>query len=374
MGRARAKTKKSVPIVTNSSQSSSSSATPAISALLDKAQELIVQCDFPLARKFIERALVRGDGEMMGVVLLETGEVDKAREAIVFNIAPTTSNSCYTPPPPSAHLYLAQLSADPYTALKHYQAAVDILQTQLKGKAPSPTQGDEQDEGEDEVRSNIVRAYVGMVEVWMDPEYDLCFDPAASSTCDSLLADALQIDPHNLEALQCLASVRLSQEKTEEALAALLTFPPSSPDAPPARNQALVAALPLSVRLARAKLLLECGAYHVALDVLENVLASDDSSVEGWYLMGWGWWLVAERQKEGGKVEGSEGLTWEDMARDSRDCLETCQMTHPILEHVQELLGTLNALGIMSSPVQDDEEGDGDGWEDASDDEDVEMS
>jgi hypothetical protein len=90
MGRARAKAKKSVPIVTNPSRSSSSSATPAISALLDKAQELIVQCDFPLARKFIERVLVRDDGsvseknqarEMMGVVLLETGEVDKAREA-----------------------------------------------------------------------------------------------------------------------------------------------------------------------------------------------------------------------------------------------------------------------------------------------------
>jgi tetratricopeptide (TPR) repeat protein len=155
---------------------------------------------------------------------------------------------------------------------------------------------------------------------------DKSFDPTASSTCDSLLANALQIDPHNLEALQCLASVRLSQEKTEEALAALLTFPPSPPNAPPARNQALVAALPLSVRLVRAKLLLECGAYHDALDVLENVLASDDSSVEGWYLMGWGWWLVAERQKEGGEVEGSEGLTWEDIARDSRDCLETCQM------------------------------------------------
>lgn len=389
MGRTRAKAKKSALTVTKSVQSSSSSATPAISALLDKAQELIVQCDFPLARKFIDRALVRDDGstseknqakEMMGVVLLETGEVDEARELFLTLLPPHPTAP--VPPPPSAHLYLAQLSADPHTALKHYQAAIDILQTQLKGKAPSLTQRDEQDEGEDEVRSNIVSAYVGMVEVWMDPEYDLCFDPAASSTCDSLLANALQIDPHNLEALQCLASVRLSQEKTEEALAALLTFPPSSPDAPPAHNQALVAALPLSVRLARAKLLLECGAYHEALNVLENVLASDDSSVEGWYLMGWGWWLVAERQKEGGEVEGSEGLTWEDVARDSRDCLETCQMLHesqsdpdtPILEHVLELLGTLDALGIMPSPVQDDDEGDVDGWEDASDGEDVEMS
>ncbi|KAG1738372.1 uncharacterized protein EDB91DRAFT_1237746 [Suillus paluster] len=389
MGRARAKAKKSAPIVTSSSQSSSSSATPAISALIDKAQEFIIQCNFPLARKFIERVLARNDGsvneknqarEMMGVVLLETGEVDEARELFLTLLPPHPTAP--TPPPPSAHLYLAQLSADPHTALNHYQAAIDILQTQLKGKAPSPIQENEQDEGEDEVKSNIVRAYIGMVELWMDPEYDLCFDPAASSTCDLLLANALQVDPYNLEALQSLASVRLSQEKTEEALAALLTFPPSSPDAPPAHNQALVAALPLSVRLARAKLLLECGAYHDALDVLENVLASDDTSVEGWYLMGWGWWLVAERRKEGGEVEGSEGLTWEDIARDSRDCLETCRTLHesqsdpdtPILEHVQELLGTLDALGILPSPIQDDEEGDGDDWEDASDDEDVEMS
>lgn len=122
-----------------------------------------------------------------------------------------------------------------------------------------------------------------------------------------------------------MASVRLSQEKPEEALAALRTFPPSSPNTPPARNQALVATLPLPVRLVRGKLLLECGAYHDALEVLEGVLASDDTSVEGWYLIGWGWWLVAERRKEGGDVEGSEGLVWEDIARDSRDCLETCQ-------------------------------------------------
>lgn len=90
MGRTRTKVKKSAPIVTNSLQSSSNSSSPAISALLEKAQDLIIQCDFPLAHKFIERVLARDDGsaneknqakEMMGVVLLETGEVDKAREA-----------------------------------------------------------------------------------------------------------------------------------------------------------------------------------------------------------------------------------------------------------------------------------------------------
>jgi len=105
MGRTRTKVKKSAPVVTNSLQSSSTPTTPAISALLEKAQDLITQCDFPLAHKFIERVLTRDDGsvneknqakEMMGVVLLETGEVDKAREASrAFFFLLARLNSCH---------------------------------------------------------------------------------------------------------------------------------------------------------------------------------------------------------------------------------------------------------------------------------------
>ena len=162
-------------------------------------------------------------------------------------------------------------------------------------------------------------------------------DPAASSTCDSLLSHALQIDPQNLEALQTLASVRLSQEKPDEALVALRTFPP-----PPAQDSAestdlrshallLLDALPIQTRIARAKLLLECSAYPDALALLEGVLATDDTNIEGWYLMGWTWWLLAERKKDGDVSAtpelGDDGqeLGWQDMARDARDCLETCQ-------------------------------------------------
>ena len=162
-------------------------------------------------------------------------------------------------------------------------------------------------------------------------------DPAASSTCDSLLSHALRIDPQNLEALQTLASVRLSQEKPDEALVALRTFPP-----PPAQDSAestdlrshallLLDALPIQTRIARAKLLLECSAYPDALALLEGVLATDDTNIEGWYLMGWTWWLLAERKKDGdapaSAEPGDDGqeLEWRDMAKDARDCLETCQ-------------------------------------------------
>lgn len=43
------------------------------------------------------------------------------------------------------------------------------------------------------------------------------FDPEAEKTCEELLNLALRTDPGNTEALQSLASVRLSQRRPEEA-------------------------------------------------------------------------------------------------------------------------------------------------------------
>ena len=43
------------------------------------------------------------------------------------------------------------------------------------------------------------------------------FDPAAEKTCEDLLNLALQVDPGNSEAYQSLASVRLSQQRPDDA-------------------------------------------------------------------------------------------------------------------------------------------------------------
>lgn len=73
--------------------------------------------------------------------------------------------------PPSAHLYLAQLSDDdPKLALQHYQSAVNIFQAQLKGKVRADG---ESAKDEAEIKSSIVQALVSQVEIWMDPSYDL---------------------------------------------------------------------------------------------------------------------------------------------------------------------------------------------------------
>lgn len=194
----------------------------------------------------------------------------------------------------------------------------------------------------------------------LTPRMPVCsVDPTASSTCDSLLSHALQIDPQNLETLQTLASVRLSQEKPDEALLALRTFPPppvqgAAATAVDPRSHALLllATLPIQTCIARAKLLLECGAYPDALSLLEGVLASDDANIEGWYLMGWAWWLSAERKKEGdvsatvGLGEDGGELEWQDIARDARDCLETCQTVGDLYTPRSPLLFFLPVVGL----------------------------
>jgi hypothetical protein len=90
-------------------------------------------------------------------------------------------------------------------------------------------------------------------------------------------------------------------------------FPPDSPAMPP-----------LPVRLSLTRLFLELSLFVHALAILSSVLATDDQEVEGWYLEGWCFFLMAEQARETGA--SVDGLTWEQLARDARDCLETCQM------------------------------------------------
>ncbi|KAG6890120.1 hypothetical protein C0992_003073 [Termitomyces sp. T32_za158] len=273
-----------------------------------------------------------------------------------------------SPPPPSAHLYLAQLNdGDPRLALQHFQAAIDILSIQLKGKERASDESSKNDEAE--LRSTIVQAFIGQVEIWMDPSYDLCFEPDADKTCENLISQALQVDPNSPEALQTLASVRMSQERPddakeclEKAWAAWKDLDLDDPRLPS-----------IPGRLALVRLFLELSLYTPALLVLQGVMSSDDQEVEAWYLEGWCFFLMSEQAREtGGTIDD---LTWQELAKDSRDCLETCRVLHtnqqhpdtPLLEHVGELVDKLEALGVAMSPMDaPDDEGD-DGWEDVDD-------
>jgi tetratricopeptide (TPR) repeat protein len=397
--------------------------------LLSKARSLVSQCDYELGVKFIERVLHRRPDhvearELLGVIQVEVGEVDLARQTFSSLIPP--SPTAPPIPPPSAYLYLAQLAdQDPRAALAHYQSAVDIFVTKLDPSSPSHVskqqpqqQADEDEESEvepetvEDVKRDLVRALIAMVEIWMDPEYDLCFDPAAPSTCESLLNLALHTDPNNAEAQQCLASVRLSQDRAEDALSILLHaysiwkdhIPPSSDtdalDANPSSTLDPTLIPPIPTRLALTKMFLELARYTEALEVIQSVMGEDDEEVEAWYLEGWCFWLMAEKAKESGGclrvVDGATGkesdadkLGWKNLAKDARDgfsCwillqlhVSTSHPDTPLLQHAQELIAKLQEMGVEKSPEDDGEEWGGinaddeDQWEDDDEAEDVEM-
>lgn len=80
MGRTRPKTRKARPPIDDIAERQ-----PTIEASLEKAHELIVQCDYDLARRFIDRVLKRAPNnseakEILGLVQLETGDLDAAKQ------------------------------------------------------------------------------------------------------------------------------------------------------------------------------------------------------------------------------------------------------------------------------------------------------
>ncbi|KAB5590651.1 TPR_2 domain-containing protein [Ceratobasidium theobromae] len=356
---------------------------PSIQSLFGKAQELLIQCNYDLAHRFVQRILEREPSnaearEMSAVIDLERGEIITAKETFLSLVPP--SNAAPNPPPHSAYLYLAQLSDGPQEALGHYRAAVGLIANRVK---PGSTTTEETDE----LKKIAAKALVAMIEIWMS---DLCMEPEAESQCDSLLAQAHSTDPGNVEVLQAEASIRLSQNRPEDAQRSAVAaweswreLPPDDPRIPTGET-----------RLQLAKLMLEIGSNGDALEIIAGVVAEDDQDVEAWYLEGWCLWGMAEQVKTGEKLGGDAGkgkekqedseveLGWEELAKDARDCLETCKMLHvaqqhgdkPMLAHVKELLAILDELGIKASLEHSEEEGGNDGGEWVDEDEDVEMS
>lgn len=155
-----------------------------------------------------------------------------------------------------------------------------------------------------------------------------------------------------------------------------------------------------------------------ALEVLSGVVEGDESSVEGWYLGGWGLWLLAERG-EGGRqaVEGASARAEAESAvedgaetftkiendnrgpnsssiqaekdrvthlRDSRTWFNTClslaaQLDYEddrLRDHAQELVQEIERLLLekgLAFEDDDEDEDEEDGWEGVDSSEEDEM-
>ena len=278
-------------------------------------------------------------------------------------------------------LWLAQVSEEGgKESILCFEKGCEVLRNEIEVLQDSLPESADEGVGKilDERRAKLADALCGMAEVYMT---DLSWEEDAEQRCESYVTEAVAVCPERLSAgcLQTLASVRISQERADEASAALK------------RSLVIWRDIPMEVedearpdfatRVSLARLLMEVEVELEALVVLEGLMKEDDESVECLYLGGWCHVLISEKQsnEEGKKKSQEQAKTWLD------SCLRLFKMQEyeddRLRDHAHELRQNLNkALGVDEDDEaweDEDDEDDGDELEinghDAEDD-DVEMT
>ncbi|SAM06465.1 hypothetical protein [Absidia glauca] len=314
------------------------SANYTVDDLLPRIQENIDSMDYPMAYAFCEKALALAPTDIrvlepLGQVEIELEKFPEARQHFLqaIQLQPDTGYSKY--------MYLGQLSVEK-EAIGAFQKGVDLMMAERQQRG-------DQDEEAQLLAQKIATALCSMTEIYLT---DCCFEPEAEQKCEEYLQQAQQVDPTNAEVYQLLASVRLSQQRNEEAAQILeqsISFwiekeigDPTIPN--------------YDARLALIKLLLEVGMVQHAFVVLERLQKENDQVVDLWYLYGWTYYCMGEDET----AQEDERLAhWED----ARDCLElalklstvTGYDDEALLEHTKELIASINAVVPPSAPEEE---------------------
>lgn len=164
------------------------------------------------------------------------------------------------------------------------------------------------------------------------------------------MTEAVLVSPESPAVLQTLASVRISEERMDDARSALT------------RSMELWRHLPsddvnipdFATRISLARLLLEVEMEPEAVEVVDQLDQEDDQSVEALYLGAWSRYLLFEKGAE--------------TASDSRDWFRRCLRLYTsedyedekLRQHVVEMITKLDEI---LGPPATEEEDDGE-WED----------
>ncbi|KAK2045908.1 TPR domain-containing protein [Colletotrichum somersetense] len=343
-----------------------------------KLQEGDLENAVSAAKKALDGTGAGGDYELaavnlLGLIAIEMGEVDEARayflRAVELDVDGTLDERIGGGP--EKFLWLAQLSEEGgQDSVNWFDKGAQSLRGQIQVLADLPKRSAEQEAQLEERKMKLGGALCAVAEVYMT---DLSWEADAEQRCEALITEAGLVAPESAETWQTVANVRISQEKVEEARAALarslelwVNLPPLDPKVPD-----------FPTRISLVRLLLEVEMEKEAIEVLERLVGDDDQSVEAWYLGGWALFIIGEKVK--GKDEsqlGEDDEDWKSTWDTSRRWLMRCQKLYQqqeyederLGEHAKELLASINKE--LGDPPAEDED---DGWEDAGSDEDEAM-
>ncbi|KAJ5221716.1 uncharacterized protein N7469_010603 [Penicillium citrinum] len=325
----------------------------------------------PTAQQALELAGDNGSAQLPAVNLLgeinvELGDIDTARDcfARAVELDPNGSIPESEGGGSEKFLWLAQLNE---------QGGAESVQWFEKGVASlrhtlQTLDGKTSKEGLAEIQEKKLKlsnALCAVAEIYMT---DLSWEEDAEARCDALISEAISVTPDAPEVLQTLASIRISQLRTDEAQAALRKSIGLWKDLPPDD----LSIPDFAVRISLARLLMEVSLEFEALEVLERLILEDDQSVEAWYLGGWCLYLLAEKQ------QAPKDITEDDPTESprhaslvaSREWLKQSLKLYQLLEyederlrdHAAELVQGMNQE--IGEDMDDDSEAEGEGeWE-----------
>lgn len=246
-----------------STSSTSSSSTFTSDQLLEKAAEFVEDCHYDIGAKFYLRALEMNPKNTLIMDALADAylQLDQVNEAVLLleksiSLAPNSGATKW--------LSLAQLKLG-QEALECYECGIKLLSANKESPQPII----------------LASAHCSVVELHMT---DLCDSEGAEQTCENHLAQALQLHPDGFEPNTMAASLRLVQQRRDEAIAHVDKVIASVNAAAPGNVARLEFSLPL--RFSAAKSMIEVGRHDAAAGVLEGVLYGDDGNPEVWCVLG----------------------------------------------------------------------------------------
>ncbi|KAE9376843.1 putative UPF0661 TPR repeat-containing protein C16D10.01c [Stipitochalara longipes BDJ] len=347
------------------------------SILLAQATAALQQGDIAAAVKPAKRAASLLDLQseealpalsLLGEIHIELGEIDAARQYFLQAAAIDEDGTIGEDVGGGAEkfLWLAQLSEEGgQDSVDWFEKGAVCLRIQIQHLLDQKNLNKAAEALLEEKTRKLTGALCAVVEVYMT---DLSWEEDAEQKCEALVTEATMVAPGFPEPWQTLANVRISQERMDDARAALKRSLDLWRNLPP--ESSVVPDFPTRVSLAR--LLMEADMDVDAIEVLERLVGEDDTSVEVWYLGGWGLYILGEKQKGGEvKAENGDGGSWRVSWISSRQWLTQSLVLFKqqeyederLGEHAKELLAKLNA-NLEGEGTNGDQDEEGQEWED----------
>ncbi|RAH72041.1 ACL4 family protein [Aspergillus aculeatinus CBS 121060] len=224
-------------------------------------------------------------------IYVELGDIDTARAHFLRAVEADPNGTIPESQGGGAEkfLWLAQLSEEGgKDSVQWFEKGVSSLRHAIQQLEQNP--GPKEAAELLEKKRKMANALCAVAEIYMT---DLSWEEDAENRCETLITEALLVEPNGPEVLQTLASIRISQLRTDDAKAALRRsleiwkdLPPEDPSIPD-----------FATRISLSRLLMEVALEFEALEVLERLILEDDQSIEAWYLGGWCLYLLAGKQQ-----------------------------------------------------------------------------